>query len=95
MVTIGMNYKVLAGKEEVFEKAFQRVLESMQTMTGHTSSKLFKEVNNSQSYVILSEWNDKAAFDSFIKSDSFAKVTNWGKEQILAGRPSHQTFTHA
>ena len=34
----------------------------------------------------------KDLVNDFIKSDSFAKVTNWGKEQILAGRPKHQVY---
>jgi len=94
MVTIGMNYSVLAGKEEVFERAFNQVLEAMRTMPGHTHSNLYRDVAANNSYLIMSDWNDKEAFDSFIKSEAFAKVTNWGKEQILAGRPKHQVFSH-
>ena len=94
MVTIGMNYEVLPGKEPVFERAFNQVLETMRTMPGHTNSHLYRDVAANNSYLILSDWNDKAAFDSFVKSEAFAKVTNWGKEQILAGRPKHQVFTH-
>ena len=93
MVTIGMNYTVLPGKEEVFERAFKSVLTVMGQSPGHTSSKLFKDVDAPNSYLILSDWNDKGAFDTFIKSEAFAKVTTWGKEQILAGRPRHQVYT--
>lgn len=92
MVTIGMNYQVLSGKEQVFERAFGSVLEVMRTMPGHTASHLYKDVHQTNSYLIISDWNDKAAFDSFVRSEAFAKVTNWGKEQILAGRPKHQVF---
>jgi heme-degrading monooxygenase HmoA len=93
MVTIGMNYQVLPGKEQVFERAFGQVMEVMNTSAGHTASHLYKDVNAPNSYLIISDWNDKAAFDGFIRSEAFAKVTNWGKEQILAGRPKHQVFT--
>ncbi len=92
MVTIGMNYQVLPGKEQVFEKAFGAVLNVMKDSPGHTTSFLYKDVNNANSYLIVSEWNDQAAFQGFIKSEAFAKVTNWGKEQILAGRPKHQVY---
>jgi len=92
MVTIGMNYQVLPGKNEVFEKAFTAVLEVMKDSPGHTRSFLYKDVSNAQSYLIVSEWNDQTAFGVFTKSDAFARVTNWGKEQILAGRPSHQVY---
>lgn len=93
MVTIGMNYQVLTGKEEVFERAFNQVLDVMRQMPGHSESHLYKDVAQASSYLIISDWNDKSAFDTFIKSEAFAKVTNWGKEQILAGRPRHQVFT--
>ena len=42
------------------------------------------------SYLITSEWSDEEAFKSFISSQAFRDVTNWGKEQILAGRPVAQ-----
>jgi heme-degrading monooxygenase HmoA len=93
MVTIGMNYQVLPGKEQVFERAFGQVMEVMKTSPGHTASYLYKDVHKENSYLIISDWNDKAAFDTFIRSEAFGKVTNWGKEQILAGRPKHQVFT--
>lgn len=93
MVTVGMNYDVLPGKEEVFERAFKSVLGVMKDSPGHTDSHLYKNVDKANSYLIISDWNDKAAFDAFVKSEAFAKVTNWGKEQILAGRPKHQVYT--
>ena len=92
MITVGMNYDVLLGKEEVFEKAFHAVLEAMKQMPGHSHSRLYQDVNAPGSYVILSEWNDEAAFQAFIRSEQFAKVANWGKEQILKGRPSHKIY---
>lgn len=94
MVTVGMNYQVLPGKEEAFEKGFKGVITVMKDWTGHVASHLYKDVDKVNSYLIISEWNDKAAFDSFIKSEKFASVTNWGKEQILAGRPKHQVYTN-
>jgi len=94
MVTVGMNYTVLPGKEAVFERAFQAVLNVMREMPGHTNSHLYRDVSAANSYLIVSEWNDRGAFDSFVRSEQFAKVTNWGKEQILAGRPRHQVYTN-
>jgi heme-degrading monooxygenase HmoA len=93
MVTIGMNYEVLQGKEEVFERAFNQVLSSMNGMPGHVTSQLFREVGHNTRYLIMSEWNDKEAFDSFVKSDAFAKVTTWGKEQVLSARPQHTVYS--
>lgn len=92
MITVGMNYKVLPGKEKTFEDAFVSVLDVMRTSSGHTSSHLYHDVHESGSYLIVSEWNDEAAFNAFVKSERFAKVVTWGKEQILAGRPSHKVY---
>ncbi len=94
MITIGMNYQILPGKNAEFERVCQAVIEAMADMEGHTKSFLYKDVNDPQSYLIMSDWSDKAAFDAFIASDQFKNVTNWGKEQILAGRPSHNYFEH-
>jgi len=94
MVTIGMNYKVLPGKEETFETAFRKVIHAMRDIAGHTASNMYRDIDDARSYVILSQWSDKSAFDAFIASDTFRNVANWGKEQILAGRPSHTYYEH-
>jgi len=94
MVTIGMNYNVLAGKEEVFEAAFARVLAAIEGAAGHESSRLYKGVGGGPNadYLIVSRWGDEQAFQEFVASAAFKKVTNWGAENILAGRPSHTTY---
>ena len=93
MVTIGMNYTVLEGKEQIFEDACARVVETMKGIEGHSDSKLFKEVGAStRLYLIVSVWSSEDAFRAFIASDAFKKVTNWGAQNILAGRPSHTVY---
>jgi len=92
MVTIGMNYKVLEGKNEAFESAFNKVVAAMSGMDGHGASHMYCDINDPQEYLIVSQWSNKDAFDAFIASDSFKNVANWGKEQILAGRPKHQVY---
>ena len=92
MVTIGMNYKIIPGKEEMFENAFNNVLKVMSEMAGHTRSALYKDVNDAHSYLIVSDWNSEEAYNTFIGSDKFAGVVDWGKENILAGRPSHTIY---
>jgi len=92
MVTIGMNYKIIPGKEEVFENAFKSVIKVMTEMEGHTQSNLYKDVNDAHSYLIVSDWNSEEAYKAFINSEKFAGVVDWGKENILAGRPSHTMY---
>lgn len=92
MITVGMNYKVLQGKEVQFEKVFENVLQSLQTTAGHAKSALYKDVQDVQSYLIVSEWSSEDAFQTFIQSDQFRKIVNWGAEQILSGRPVHTVY---
>ena len=92
MVTIGMNYQVLEGKEQVFEDACARVVETMQGIEGHDDSQIYRCISTNSSYLIVSRWESEDAFNAFIASDAFKKVTNWGKQNILAGRPSHTTY---
>jgi heme-degrading monooxygenase HmoA len=92
MITVGMNYKVIEGKNKAFEDVFKAVLDKMGEMPGHSESHLYTDVFDGQSYLIVSDWNDRKAFDDFIASDEFRSVANWGKEQILAGRPSHEYY---
>ncbi len=92
MITVGMNYVVIPGKEQDFEDKFAGVIDALNSAEGHTSSTLWKDTTNGASYLITSEWSDEDAFNTFIRSDDFRAVTNWGKEQILAGRPSHKIY---
>jgi heme-degrading monooxygenase HmoA len=92
MITVGMNYKVLAGKETIFENAFRGVLKAMAGVQGHQVSHLYRDVDEPRSYLIVSEWESRGTFDAFVASDTFKKVVSWGKEQILAERPRHEIY---
>lgn len=87
-----MNYKVLPGKGQAFEDVFHAVLAAMNEMAGHSRTRLYRDVGEAASYLIVSDWSDRTAFDAFIASDQFRKVANWGKEQILAERPTHDYY---
>ena len=92
MITVGMNYEVIEGKEQEFESVFAKVLEVMKGMEGHGESHLYKDVADLNSYLIVSEWTSEKAFDDFIASERFKNVTGWGKEQVLKGRPKHEIY---
>ncbi len=94
MITVGMNYHVLPGKQHDFEEKFKAVLAALQAAGGHTSSNLWKDVADDASYMITSQWSDEQAFTDFIHSQAFRDVTNWGKEQILSTRPQHKIYKH-
>lgn len=92
MVTIGMNYEVLPGREADFEEKFRAVLNVFAQDPGHRRSRLYRDVDAPGSYLIHSEWETREAFTAFLRSDAFREVTSWGKEQILAGRPQHRVY---
>ena len=95
MVTIGMNYYVIPGKEQIFEDACAKVIETMGGIDGHDRSSLYREVGDGAPvYLISSIWKEEQAFKDFIASDAFKKVTNWGALNILSGRPTHTTYQH-
>jgi len=94
MITVGMNYRVLPGKEHDFESKFAGVVAALNAAPGHTSSTLWKDVADGTSYLITSEWSEEQAFLDFIHSAAFKEVTTWGKEQILSGRPQHKIYKH-
>ena len=92
MITVGMNYHVIEGKEQDFEDKFAAVIGALNAAEGHTSSTLWKDVSDGASYLITSEWSDEQAFNDFIQSQAFRDVTSWGKEQILSDRPRHKIY---
>ncbi len=94
MITVGMNYHVIEGKQQDFEEKFAAVIGALKAAEGHSSSTLWKDVADGASYLITSEWSEEEAFTSFIRSDAFRSVTDWGKEQILSGRPQHKVYKH-
>ena len=94
MITVGMNYHVIAGKQKDFEDKFNSILAALRAAEGHTNSNLWKDVADDTSYMITSQWSDEHAFQDFIQSQAFRDVTTWGREQILSGRPQHKIYKH-
>lgn len=94
MTTIGMHYEVVPGKEEEFESGFLGVIEHLKSVPGHVDSHMYEDVASVGSYVILSEWETKEAFQAFMASDAFKQVVAWGKAEILRGRPKHKVYTN-
>ena len=94
MITVGMNYHVIEGKQQDFENKFEAVLTALRGAAGHTDSHLYRDVSDVRSYLIVSEWSEENAFTEFIRSQAFKDVTTWGKEQILDDRPRHKIYKH-
>ena len=92
LTTVGMHYEVVPGKEEEFEQGFLKVLDFLKTIPGHVESHMYEDVASVGSYVILSQWQSKEAFQAFIQSPEFRQVTAWGKAELLRARPRHKVY---
>lgn len=93
MVTVGMHYDVLPGKEAAFEDAQRGVVAQLRNAVGHTRTRLYRDVDRPGSYLIYSEWANREAFMAFTHSTAFAEVTRRGREEILSGPPQHHILT--
>ena len=63
--------------------------------TGQEINKVTPEdVENKEpnKFLIISQWNNQESFQTFVASDAFRSVTNWGAKELLMGRPIHQIF---
>jgi len=87
-----MNYEILEGKKDAFEKKFAIVMDVMAKTDGHVQTHLYKDVFQERFYLIVSEWKTRSNFDNFVQSEEFKKVTAWGSANILAGRPKHEVY---
>lgn len=92
MITIGMNYHVIPGKETQFENAFDGVAAALSKAEGHEDSKLYRESKEPNKFLIISRWKDQLAFQAFVTSTAFRNVTQWGSSEILMGRPTHEMY---
>ena len=94
MITVGMDYQVVPGKQKQFEASFDAILEALRSADGHVASSMYRNIRDDGAYLIVSEWSDQEVFTAFIRSQAFKDVTTWGKEEILAGRPHHKVYKH-
>ena len=92
MITVGMDYKIVPGKDDEFIAVFKKVMGIIADMPGHAETHLYRDVWAEHDYLVVSEWTDEAAFNSFIESDRFKNVTTWGMENVLRTRPKHEVY---
>jgi heme-degrading monooxygenase HmoA len=92
MITVGMDYKIVPGKDGEFLAVFRKVIGIMEGLEGHTRTTLYRDVDAEHDYLVVSEWTDRGAFESFIASDRFKNVAAWGRETVLRATPKHEVY---
>ena len=91
-MTVGLYYTVKSGREEEFEAYFGRVKEHLASVQGHVATRLYRDVEESNSYLIYSEWETREDFERFRAGDAFKAAKEWGRDSILARPPRHTVF---
>lgn len=92
LVTFGLNYDVKPGHNEEFERVTRDALKLMESVEGHRETRLYRDIDRPDSYLIYSDWETKEAFSAFIRSEAFKAVQSLGRE-ILANPPRHNVYT--
>lgn len=91
MLTVGLYYDVVPGRETDFEEYFKMVAAQLEKVEGYVSALLYKRVDAPNSYLIYSEWKSRESFDAFIRSREFSGAKEGGSG-MLQGRPSHKIY---
>lgn len=91
MLTVGLYYDVVQGREKDFEQYFSVVAGEIRKFDGFVSAILYQRVDKPGSYLIYSEWKDRESFEAFIQSREFSGAKSGGS-QMLVGRPHHSIY---
>jgi heme-degrading monooxygenase HmoA len=91
MISIGLYYDVVPGKEGEFEETFNAVRSSLEGSEGFLGAVLYRRVDKPNSYLVYSEWKSLEHFKAFITSRSFREVTANGK-RILERTPYNKVY---
>lgn len=91
MITFGLNYDVKETHINEFLEIAQKVLGLMDSIEGHVDTKLYNDVNKSNSYLIYSEWETQENFKAFTTSEAFKNVQNMSAD-MLENRPKHKIY---
>lgn len=91
MISIGLYYDVVPGREKEFEDVFNAVRKSLEGTKGFVSAVLYRRVDKPNSYLIYSEWESLEAFRAFIASRPFKEVTTSYRE-MFERRPYNKVY---
>jgi heme-degrading monooxygenase HmoA len=91
VVTFGLDYDVVPGRERQFERLAAGVVQALAGVPGHRRSRLYRDVLRPGSYLVRSEWESAGALRAFTHSPAFAQVLAVGPE-LLLGPPAHRLY---
>lgn len=91
MITFGLNYDVKHEFVPQFLEVSRKALALMLTLEGHIKTSLYSDVDNPDSFLIYSEWENDDYFRGFMKSEAFKNVQNMTRD-MLVNRPRHKIY---
>lgn len=91
MITFGLNYTVKPEFVEQFVAISQEVLGLMDSLAGHVQTRLYMDYNQSNAFMIYSEWENEDFFRDFVRSDAFKNVQNMSRD-MLETMPKHKIY---
>jgi len=71
MFIVTNRIPVASGWEKEFEQRFQNRAGQIDKQPGFVNMQILKPVSDDSPYVVLTTWQDKAAFDQWVGSDDF------------------------
>jgi heme oxygenase (mycobilin-producing) len=71
MFIVANRVPVASGWEETFEERFRQRAGQVDKQPGFVSMQILKPETDDTPYVVLTSWQDKAAFDAWVGSDDF------------------------
>lgn len=71
MLVVANRVPVASGWEETFEERFRQRAGQIDKQPGFVSMQILKPQSDDTPYVVLTTWQDRAAFDTWVGSDDF------------------------
>ena len=71
MFIVANRVPVASGWEDAFEERFRRRAGQIDKQRGFVRMQVLKPQSDDTPYVVLTTWQDKAAFDAWVGSDDF------------------------
>ena len=71
MLIVANRVPVASGWEETFEERFRQRAGQVDKQPGFVSMQILKPETDDTPYVVLTSWQDKAAFDAWVGSEDF------------------------
>jgi len=76
MIRVTLNMKVKEGKEQDFERAWKNIADHTRRVPGNLRQALLIDQTEPGTFIITSDWEDRAAFHRFERSEEQDTLTS-------------------